>query len=1559
MMMSLPDGWQSDYDGTRWLFRHKAMGVEQYHFPQPGDEWAGFLHDAGAGPVELTPEESLAIEQRAKRRSISGWENDTKSNTKSSGGKREKKKIEDIEEENAMSATGYYDPMFYLGAYNDVSPLGEDDGEGITHNKAGKGRQTSAPDIISEATPPISNSELILNPLNSQSPGTSFSTAQPFAIELPGVSQQTWSPVGHVAELATQETVKCAEELAPVELDATSFTAVPIRTNVEPAELPTHRSPVEEKAPNPKPTKPVTQLVDSSSLTSASFAYSPLKPQTKPINRLSSSASIRRKPVSSSTDPNKYQPWKPSPGIIEQPSQAHHKPPEPLPQTSVLENQNSELGNMEPKNSRDESSVPGDVPNVLAPPSAPSKSAPIESSNNNNEAPSVPVALQPAQRPAKEPASLETINQQSIPGAQARHDSISDVVVSHDLSYAPSVLKPGGRQSSSNVQEGEGNPKPNPPYSSGQYQQSVAPHRPYEHAVQVSPGHNEQPSVTSVNTFPSLSNHGISVYPVESSKPAFEPSTSHCSQVNSEPCIGGDEKIPMVAPLKFVKRHSSKSSEVSSIAPETQDPGLHPSKPTLTQSDEISAMISGIGSFTPQATASVVDMQQSSVVPQIPGQGPPAATSISNTIPVAATPTTHTPSISPPTNVGTATTQNRPNIHHIHNPPSSAQEPFVQNQRPPSSLPSQIGNPSKISMSPGPLGPQGSTVNPISPQTSAIVTPSHQPSQTNNAPHTNEAYQLELHSSHGNNTAQRPPQASHAHTTAPTPNANGVTQAPITTAMQQTPYQPQGHSKPSPNPITGPSTAGGLQAVTEKPHFQHPATAGPSSHQPTARPPVGQQIPSPAAAQISSQAYQHPSPVTHAVSPIQSQVSSPAQSIASLHISQSSTPANTFATMNTVTSNNSGFNVNINQPTTAPIRPPSVPAHALTQPVENVKPPISSHSTPASAAGILQAQSLPTANPPAKPYPMLPGQVTPLPSQIGSAPVPLPTSQPVPNNYAKPTANTQQVPVGQQPTQTAGGPTAHHAMPGQTNPMVNLPHGNLAYGPASSQAQIKPPQQPNHSSYPGIAQTGGPRPSADQPQQQSLASYPSQIAPNQPHNLQMAVPSSAVSSPVGGQPTFSPPPVASTTTTLGKPPSLADAGKGMKKWAKKMWNNPAIKQTTVAIGGAIMAESVGMNAGAGAQLANNIYANTNRPPLNHAQTAPPQAHGIPGAAHQYQPVQIGQQQQPVKIQPLHQQQNQQQHQQQGRPQPGYTHPSQLHSGHSQLGYSQPAHSQTTYQPVGTQTVGRPPIVYNQNSAPTVGVAVNLNAQAQAQASFYQQQQQQQQYALVNPVTVNNSPQPVLVNPGAPNSQAPGQVNIDVNTAATAAIMVGSAIGTALRPDHSQPQHAYGNAQGYAQQEHTSHAGSHGAENHGYSAENHAGTHEQAHDSSNPPPASATYTDNNYTATETTYTDNSSYSVNNVYVDNTDVVNNTIIIDNSTAGVVDTAYNTTSYADATSFNSTDITTNMSIDVDMNSTLYANGGVSAFSVDESFNITSTSDVTGASVDYSGDSWGDFNC
>ncbi|KAI0197125.1 hypothetical protein EV127DRAFT_3216 [Xylaria flabelliformis] len=145
-MAKLPDNWVSGYDGQRWYFQYEPTGMVQYHFPQEGDEYAEFLLDVGTGPIKLTPEDSLAIEQESKRRSIPGFNDDnTKSGPKTSGSKRERENAG--EEGYGMSATGYFDSSAYFpDAHNTVSPLVDDDPEdAVSSRRTSKALLLSSP----------------------------------------------------------------------------------------------------------------------------------------------------------------------------------------------------------------------------------------------------------------------------------------------------------------------------------------------------------------------------------------------------------------------------------------------------------------------------------------------------------------------------------------------------------------------------------------------------------------------------------------------------------------------------------------------------------------------------------------------------------------------------------------------------------------------------------------------------------------------------------------------------------------------------------------------------------------------------------------------------------------------------------------------------------------------------------------------------------------------------------------------------------------------------------------------------------------------------------------------------------------------------------------------------------------------------------------------------------------------------------------------------------------------------------------------------------------------
>ncbi|KXJ93244.1 hypothetical protein Micbo1qcDRAFT_203350 [Microdochium bolleyi] len=254
-MTTLPEGWEADYDGSRWFYRYKSTGIVQYQFPQEGDEFPEWYDDGGED-LPLEPEAWLASEQQVRRRStlVSDPDNpDQSSPAKAVATTSRRKKSETIPEDEEMSATGYFDPssFMYFGPGGDISPVGEDDDGELP---ASKTKKSETPTPSPGPTPSTVHSHV------SPVPGP---PAQPdpyaMAAELPEDNVQLWKPTGFVAELPTQDTIKCAEELAPIEMDGTSHIPTPIQTNMTqdgPVELPTHRSPVEPKIEGKAPVTP-------------------------------------------------------------------------------------------------------------------------------------------------------------------------------------------------------------------------------------------------------------------------------------------------------------------------------------------------------------------------------------------------------------------------------------------------------------------------------------------------------------------------------------------------------------------------------------------------------------------------------------------------------------------------------------------------------------------------------------------------------------------------------------------------------------------------------------------------------------------------------------------------------------------------------------------------------------------------------------------------------------------------------------------------------------------------------------------------------------------------------------------------------------------------------------------------------------------------------------------------------------------------------------------------------------------------------------------------------
>ncbi|KAH9909504.1 hypothetical protein F4778DRAFT_775422 [Xylariomycetidae sp. FL2044] len=277
-MAGLPDGWEWDYDGARWFYRYKPTGLTQFNFPKPGDEFPEFVA-AGVGSINLAPEDRLAIEQQIKCRGDgSSIESDKARKTSAS----KENKISGNVEEHQMSATGYFDPesFMYFGpaSYKSASPVTSEKGGAIDESRFIHVDLTAGSPSLGTSEPV--KSALMKGSRNSErtsEAGPSMledSTVKPqnSAYGLPATHEQVWSPVGLVSELGSSDTAKCAAELAPIELDATSFYPASSQIHLTPdgpVELPSSQA--TGKTPDTSQIPLISKAVDGYPLLSASF----------------------------------------------------------------------------------------------------------------------------------------------------------------------------------------------------------------------------------------------------------------------------------------------------------------------------------------------------------------------------------------------------------------------------------------------------------------------------------------------------------------------------------------------------------------------------------------------------------------------------------------------------------------------------------------------------------------------------------------------------------------------------------------------------------------------------------------------------------------------------------------------------------------------------------------------------------------------------------------------------------------------------------------------------------------------------------------------------------------------------------------------------------------------------------------------------------------------------------------------------------------------------------------------------------------------------------------
>ncbi|KAJ3458190.1 hypothetical protein MRS44_012299 [Fusarium solani] len=260
-MAGLPEGWDMDYDGQRWFYKYKPTGHIQYHFPKEGDEFPDFV-DLGAPAPDLAPEERLESQQQVRRHA---------STTTASA--HAKARREENGWESRMSATAR--PVSAVrrtlctlgpGAYNDVSPLAEEEEEaarrvvaGGIEDKFDKPPGKGVSPIASEKTTPAhgaAHAEPVMGEPVAVPPTVPEETHEfvPM-IDSREVPMAPPDPVGVIAEMPTEDTGPARVETNPPPVEmADNMVLAPIETAPPPllAELPEQSSPVEKKNEEPQ-----------------------------------------------------------------------------------------------------------------------------------------------------------------------------------------------------------------------------------------------------------------------------------------------------------------------------------------------------------------------------------------------------------------------------------------------------------------------------------------------------------------------------------------------------------------------------------------------------------------------------------------------------------------------------------------------------------------------------------------------------------------------------------------------------------------------------------------------------------------------------------------------------------------------------------------------------------------------------------------------------------------------------------------------------------------------------------------------------------------------------------------------------------------------------------------------------------------------------------------------------------------------------------------------------------------------------------------------------------
>ncbi|KAK9419743.1 hypothetical protein SUNI508_06992 [Seiridium unicorne] len=1212
-MSGLPPGWEADYDGARWFYRYKATGLTQFNFPKVGDEFPEYL-STGSEAFNLAPEERLASERQVKRR---GTSDDGQHEAKLTDSPRKRQPLGGIDE---MSATGYFDPasFLYLGpeSYSDVSPTVDEDGatdekgEKIGQTESSVSSVTATPDPRPSSIVVVAESSSKTTPLNSHLTGESIVSTgsegaantpaetseihmldgQPVPAELSGVTSRNteWTPVGYMAELASSDTTRCADELAPIELDASTSATGFFGTHVNPAgpvELPTEKSPRRPQSPDSQRASAPLQVVDTYPLVSASFSFPPLRgsrtspPAQKSQVKGQSTHLVNSGEKSGATDNQQttYQPWNPANSVAND-GRASKRSSMILSNVSVLQSQDSELGAAEPKGKSASGQGPASAavqrhPAVLTPPSGPKVPVGLQTVTLPDRPPRspIPAVLKPANLVSGAqtgPSQVSQAAQILIPGSSARHDSITSNTTGPALTHIPSVLKPGTYPRNNVVQSEH-------EQQAESYPQSLQPRQETTTSSQNLPRHQlESAAIDHGCNSDANGNHLRPITHRIRTAPNQLPSQEIPRLILSGPGLFVFQEIPSIRgtsadQTRLQGKHEHLDAEHKGIDQTA----------SFLQDGLVVAPLAV--SRTPPTRASGPVLKDGALVESV------LEARVSNDKPDA---TSESQSNPPGTAHGQAPDLPRPQKGSTNEGESTIMELLLQLEL------TRKAN-------------QSSTSNEIYQNTSVrdssqrMATQPMEPKQSSG-----ERSEPPGKSQQSDDTIQVSQPCSQINQV-DHPLSNGVSPSkqkgslPGDTARLAQPLQIVQDLDTSSQSLSG------KPSLPRKPVKRH-TTSPPSfpSTSPSANivSTQGNQAYSSSLSQLqqlcgTAPLIAHSPPVTQTpLSAASSLVSTSTQS----SLSPQQMPSSTFSQVH---ENTPVYN-NVTQTTATPTSqivvdqtasssqistPPATTAHYVYQHSATSSPQNISSNKPAThIAPVFTYQSQNVSN------------------HFNITPSASTQSTPAPNGGSPQTQlhsimqNSVQAPNNQMGT-------SHHPAV-WTQGISKPPAGN------TGQTTSSPPLLALHQHHHQPPQSQTQQPASQQAYPQTTQQHPKlqyqTLQSSQSAQTPTAQVHSTQSTHTQSQYLYQNP----TLTTADTAAALKNAGKELKGWAKRVFKSPAVQQTTAVVGGAIASEALGGNAMAGAMLANRIYQNSQsqqagRPPgPTHTQTAPPQAQGLPG-----------------------------------------------------------------------------------------------------------------------------------------------------------------------------------------------------------------------------------------------------------------------------------------------------------------------------------------------------------